>query len=296
MTAEALSDTTQIRKYRQRCDKFLQQHFGKPRSTLDQAMAYAVLGGGKRMRPLLAYAAAQAMGHCNDTVDRVAAALECIHAYSLVHDDLPSMDDDDLRRGQPTCHIQFDEAMAILAGDALQAKAFELLSSATNTPPGILVQLIKWLAKAAGAEGMVLGQALDIEAVNQSVNLHYLQSMHAHKTGALIKASIVMGALSSEMATDEDQDSLATFADHIGLAFQIKDDILDVTADTETLGKPQGADEGLNKPTYVSILGLEQAQQTMEDHYYLGIEAIDYLGNRASLLRALAQQIVTRNH
>ena len=231
---------------------------------LHAAMQYSVLNGGKRIRPLLVLAAAQACDSCvsgddpesfSETTWRAAVAIEYMHAYSLIHDDLPAMDDDDLRRGQPTCHIAFDYATAILAGDALQCAAFECLAASPETLP-----LIAPFAKASGANGMVLGQAIDLAAVNQTLTLDQLTQMHRYKTGALIEASVVMGAMSVGATLDQ-MGALKTYAKAIGLAFQIQDDILDVTANTEELGKQQGADAAQNKPTYVSLLGLEAAQE-----------------------------------
>lgn len=228
-------------------------HVGGER--LHAAMQYSVLNGGKRIRPLLVLAAAKACGGINEHSLRAAAAVEYVHAYSLIHDDLPAMDDDALRRGQPTCHIAFGEATAILAGDALQCAAFECLSEHQETLP-----LVATLAKAAGSQGMVLGQAIDFAAVDQQLTLAELSRMHQYKTGALITASVQMGAATAG-ANSNQQAALLEYATAIGLAFQIHDDILDVVADTQTLGKQQGADAANNKPTYVSLLGLGGAEQ-----------------------------------
>jgi len=235
---------------------------GADANRLQDAMSYSMLNGGKRVRPMLVYAAAQAVGASMVHADIAAAAVEMIHAYSLVHDDLPAMDDDDLRRGKPTCHIQFDEATAILAGDALQTQAFQILSAPID---GLTAQqqltLVNTLAQASGAFGMAGGQSLDLEAVNQTVDLTYLENMHNHKTGALILASVLMGAHCGSTLSKDTLTSLTTYAKAIGLAFQVQDDILDVVSDTQTLGKTQGADAANNKPTYVSLLGLEGAKQ-----------------------------------
>ena len=229
------------------------------------AMNYSLFNGGKRIRPIIAYAACRAMGSDEKTADPAACAVELIHAYSLVHDDLPAMDDDDLRRGKPTCHRAYDEATAILVGDTLQSLAFEVLSSPNRHTGSQLsdatrLQLVRTLSYASGLAGMAGGQAMDQYATGTELNQDKLQLMHSHKTGALIRASIRMGAL---CGADQQPDSLTAldeYAQAIGLAFQVQDDILDVIADTQTLGKHQGADEALDKPTYVSLMGLEQAK------------------------------------
>ncbi len=260
-----------------------------------EAMRYSLLNGGKRIRPILAYASAQAVGEVSEATDYVGSALECIHAYSLIHDDLPAMDDDDLRRGQPTCHIAFDEATAILAGDALQSLAFQQLAQTPGLDSDTRLQLVQQLALAAGAQGMVGGQAIDLAAVNQQLNLDQLERMHNLKTGALIAASVVMGATATGRASPLQLDALRQYALAIGLAFQVQDDILDVTADTQTLGKQQGADQARNKPTYVSLLGLEGARQKAQDLYQLALEALQPLDQRANTLRDLAGYIVERD-
>ena len=223
-------------------------------------MRYSAMNGGKRVRSLLAFASAEACGEPQlEALDAIACAIECIHAYSLVHDDLPAMDDDDLRRGKPSCHIAYGVANAILAGDALQAEAFRILSAAQlNLAPEIKVQLVQELAVAAGSTGMVLGQAVDFNAVSQTLSQAELETMHRLKTGALIRASVRMGAIAAGVEAQQ-LALLSQFAERVGLAFQVKDDVLDVTADTSTLGKPQGADAQMNKPTFVSLLGLEAA-------------------------------------
>ncbi len=259
------------------------------------AMRYSLLGGGKRIRPLLAYASASAVGDISAATDHVAAALESIHAYSLVHDDLPAMDDDDLRRGQPTCHIAFGEAAAVLAGDGLQSLAFAVLASAPGVSADIRLQLILELARAAGPEGMVAGQAIDLAAVNHQLTLPQLQHMHALKTGALIRASVHLGALATGRASDTQLQQLGRYADAIGLAFQVQDDILDVTTDTGTLGKRQGADLALNKPTYVSLLGLDGARDKCRQLLEDSLQALRDFDQRADHLRQLARYIVERN-
>ena len=265
--------------------------------TLIAAMQYAALGPGKRLRPALVYACARTLrGERFDPApcDAAAAALECIHAYSLVHDDLPAMDDDDLRRGRPTCHIKFDEATAILAGDALQTRAFELLLD-SNADGALKLQLLGELAHASGARGMVAGQAIDLAAVDHTLAPAQLEQMHRLKTGALIRASARMGALLGG-ADDTRLAAVSRYADAIGLAFQVQDDILDVTADTATLGKTQGADAARNKPTYVSLLGLDGARDKLAGLHREAVDALAQLDDNSDLLRQLADYIVQRSH
>lgn len=262
--------------------------------TLVAAMRYSLLDGGKRIRPALAYASAEAIDAVSPATDQVASAVECIHVYSLIHDDLPAMDDDDLRRGKPTCHIAFSEATAILAGDALQAMAFQCLTSATGLDSDTRLQLVQQLCLAAGAQGMVGGQAIDLAAVNSAPDLQQLQRMHSLKTGALIVASVVMGAIATGKASPAQIAALKTYAEAIGLAFQVQDDILDVTADTATLGKQQGADIALNKPTYVALLGLEGARRKAQDLHQQAVDALSGFGSKADTLRALSAYIVER--
>jgi len=281
---------------RQRVDTALDHCFPEldDPTRLRAAMRYSLFNGGKRVRPTLAYAAALAIKPQVDLVqiDPIACALECLHSYSLVHDDLPAMDDDDLRRGKPTCHIAFNEATAILAGDGLQTLAFELLLG-TRLPAETKVQLIARLAAASGADGMVLGQAIDLAAVDQRLNLAQLENMHRHKTGALIRASVAMGALAAG-ATIPQLAALDEYAAAIGLAFQVQDDILDVTADTATLGKQQGADIARNKPTYVSLLGLETAQSKASELHNQALASLATFGESAERLRQLADYIIHR--
>lgn len=266
---------------------------------LGEAMHYSLFNGGKRVRPTLAYASALAVSADNanlwEKADAIACALECIHAYSLVHDDLPAMDDDDLRRGKPTCHIAFNEATAILAGDALQTFAFELLCLAPNIDATTKLALVQQLAQASGRQGMVLGQALDLAAVDQQLSLSALETMHRHKTGALICASVTMGATLAQ-ATPAQQDALTRYATAVGLAFQVQDDILDVVADTATLGKQQGADIARNKPTYVSLLGLAAARQKALDLHQQALAALADFDARADRLRQLSAYIVERGY
>jgi farnesyl diphosphate synthase/geranylgeranyl diphosphate synthase type II len=277
-------------------NQFLVQ--GEDPTQIRAAMRYSLFNGGKRVRPTLAYASAlainsQALSRQPSPLDRIACALECLHSYSLVHDDLPAMDDDDLRRGKPTCHIAFNEATAILAGDGLQTLAFELLSEAQDIDARIQVALIRQLAQASGVEGMVLGQAIDLAAVNQPLTLAQLEQMHNHKTGALIRASVSMGATAMGASAAQLQ-ALDAYAQAIGLAFQVQDDILDVIGDTATLGKQQGADSARNKPTYVSLLGLEAAQAKTQALHQQALDALAGMDASANHLRALAAYIIQR--
>ncbi|MDR5899248.1 (2E,6E)-farnesyl diphosphate synthase [Halomonas vilamensis] len=260
---------------------------------LEAAMRHGLLVGGKRLRPLLVYLAGRALGADDEALDAPAAAIELIHAYSLIHDDLPAMDDDDLRRGQPTVHIVYDEATAILAGDALQTLAFEVLA---NTPHPRLGSLVRTLATASGRDGMVAGQALDLDAVGGHPDVDALAHMHAHKTGALIEAAVRLGGLVAVAETDPRLEALSRYARAIGLAFQIHDDVLDVIGDTATLGKTSGADAAREKPTYPGLLGLENAQlkaQTLIDE---AIAALAPLGENAVPLADLAHYMIERDH
>jgi len=263
---------------------------------LHQAMRYAVLGGGKRIRPLLVYAAGQASGARQHALDVTACSVECIHAYSLVHDDLPAMDDDDLRRGNPTCHKVYGEAEAILAGDALQALAFFLLAHADM---GAIsshrrLQMIELLSQASGSRGMVGGQSLDLAATGKQLDIAQLEDMHIHKTGALIRASVLLGALCVENLADEQKQALDHYGKYTGLAFQVQDDILDVTGNTEQLGKETGADSALNKPTYPSLLGLAGARERARELHQAALDSLDGLDESADPLRWLSQYIVDR--
>ncbi|WP_417420446.1 (2E,6E)-farnesyl diphosphate synthase [Halomonas sp.] len=260
---------------------------------LDDAMRHGLLVGGKRLRPLLVYLAGQALGASDEELDAPAAAIELIHAYSLIHDDLPAMDDDDLRRGQPTVHIAFDEATAILAGDALQTLAFDVLARTAHPRLG---SLITTLATASGREGMVAGQALDLAAVGGHPDVDALAHMHAHKTGALIVAAVRMGGLIAVDENDPRLNALTRYARAIGLAFQIHDDVLDVTGDTLTLGKTSGADAARAKPTYPSLLGLDGAQQKARTLIDEAIAALAPLGEQAAPLAELAHYMIERDH
>ena len=266
-------------------------------SRLYQAMRYSVLNGGKRLRPALVYATVVALRSPIEQGDAAACAVELTHSYSLIHDDLPAMDDDDLRRGQPTCHVAYDEATAILAGDALQVLAFEVIAddSSHSISDVNKLRMLKALAQSTGYNGMVAGQAIDLYSVGKPLSLEQLKHMHNCKTGALIKACVTLGALATNQATQEQLQAFETFAICIGLAFQIKDDILDVEGDTQTLGKSQGADLALNKPTYTSILGLEQAKREANEQHQNAIRALSIFGPEADALRELTTYIIERN-
>ncbi len=268
-----------------------------PPCTLHEAMRYAALAGGKYVRPLLVYATGRALGVKAEALDGPACAVELIHAYSLVHDDLPAMDDDDLRRGKPTCHKVYGEAMAILTGDALQSLAFHILAqdAAIGVPAERRLRMIDTLAIASSSQGMAGGQAIDLEAVGRELNLEELENMHLRKTGALIRASVTLAALASPDDLPEDTlRLLGSYARCIGLAFQIRDDVLDVEADTGTLGKPQGADVQRNKPTYPALLGLEGAKRKARELHDKALALLDPLGQAADPLRWIARYIVAR--
>ncbi len=264
---------------------------------LHEAMRYAATGGGKRVRPLLVFASAQAAGAVLDKAalaaqEAAACAIEMIHAYSLVHDDLPCMDDDDLRRGRPTVHKQFDEATAMLVGDGLQARAFELIAT---LPSDAVQPALAELARAAGSFGMVGGQAIDLASVGQTISREQLELMHRRKTGALLRASVRLGWIVTRGVTPVPED-FDVYADSIGLAFQVVDDILDVEADSATLGKTAGKDAAANKPTYVSIIGLESSRQLADDLHHKAIAAIEPYGSAAQRLRDIAELIVLRKN
>ncbi len=259
---------------------------------LEEAIRYVLLAGGKRVRPLLVYGACRGLGGKLADADAAACAVECIHAYSLIHDDLPALDDDDLRRGRPSLHRAFDEATAILAGDALQSMAFEMLGASGGN--GNRAEMVRELARAAGPRGMVAGQVLDLAADSAHTSLEELESIHSLKTGALIQASVALGAMSTGKAAPEQLAGLRDYGRCIGLAFQIRDDILDVVSDTATLGKPQGSDEARDKTTYVSLLGLDAARNQARELAADSLAAIRDLGDAAAPLRQLADYIVER--
>ena len=265
-------------------------------SRLHEAMRYATFNGGKRVRPILVYASGLACSGRPEQLDMAACAVELIHSYSLVHDDLPAMDDDDLRRGKPTCHRAYDEATAILVGDALQSLAFRLLTNGQQQLPAeTSLRMVRLLASASGSRGMAGGQAMDIDAVNKELSLPELEIMHIHKTGALIRASVQLGALAGG-GSEEQQRQLGHYAKAIGLAFQVQDDILDVVSDTNTLGKTQGKDAAANKPTYPGLLGLDGAREKAQELLDEALAALSDFGPEADQLRHLARYVVQRVH
>lgn len=262
--------------------------------SLRASMLYSIRAGGKRIRPLLVLATLEDLEMQSDDAFHIAAALELIHTYSLIHDDLPSMDDDDLRRGQPTNHKVHGEAMAILAGDAMQTLAFETLANLPSTEPRKAIELVRLLAVASGANGMVAGQVLDIEGEKKSLSLQQLERIHMNKTGALLSCCIESAALLADLA-NEPMAAIKQYAKNIGLAFQIQDDILDVTGTTEELGKNAGSDESSEKTTYPMLLGLEGAKKQLIHHHTLAIESLSFLEKDQSYLQLFANYIVNRN-
>lgn len=263
---------------------------------LQSAIEYALLNGGKRIRPLLVYLVGEMLDIRREDLTPIALAIECIHAYSLVHDDLPAMDNDDLRRGLPTCHIKFDEATAILAGDALQNMAIEVICHATGYSDKQKTQLTLILTKAAGAQGMVAGQSLDLAATNMAISLEQLTKLHSLKTGALLRASVNMPCQLCESLGTEHLDTILLFASHIGLAFQIQDDILDIISSTEALGKPQGSDENNNKSTFVSLLGLDGAKNKLASQHEQAVQALRKLPYNTEKLISFTDFMVTRTY
>lgn len=295
MTASALQDLLQ--HLRQRADQSLDACLPaidiQP-ARLHEAMRYAVLNGGKRIRAILVYLSGQAVGADDTSLDAPACAVELIHAYSLVHDDLPLMDDDDMRRGKPSCHRAFDEATALLAGDALQALAFYVLAKEDNPVRSQAREMVEALALASGSRGMAGGQAIDLDSVGRNLDLAALENMHIHKTGALIRASVKLGAISQPGMESKMLRQLDRYARCIGLAFQIRDDILDVEGDTETLGKQQGSDQAKNKPTYPALMGLAQAKRMAHELHQEAVGSLDGLGTGADPLRWISDYIVNR--
>ncbi len=292
---------SQVKNWRERADQILEKWLPEGNvvpERLHQAMRYSVFNGGKRVRPVLGYAAGQAVGIDIEHCDAPGAAIELIHAYSLVHDDLPAMDDDDLRRGKPTCHKAFDEATAILVGDALQSLAFHVLARGLNShiPAEQRLQIIDELAVASGSRGMCGGQAIDLDGVGKQLNVAELENMHIHKTGALIRASVKMAALCKPGIESGQLKKLDHYAKCIGLAFQIQDDILDVEGNTETMGKVQGADEARNKPTYPALVGLDAARSMAKELYDDALQSLGEFGAKADALRWIADYIIHRNH
>lgn len=270
----------------------------KQPARLHEALRYSVLSGGKRVRPALVYATAAALDVPESSVDGAACAVELIHAYSLVHDDLPAMDNDDLRRGRPTCHKAFDEATAILVGDALQVLAFETLASGPGLPAEarVRLQLVNLLALASGTGGMAGGQALDLAAMGRQLSLVEVEEMHERKTGALINACVMMAAACAAELSDTTAHALARYASAIGLAFQIQDDLLDVEGDVAVIGKKPGADQALNKPTYPSVAGIEAARRRMHELHAQALAALQVPGLRAAPLAAISDWLVLRKH
>ncbi|KID58061.1 geranyl transferase [Pseudoalteromonas luteoviolacea] len=265
--------------------------------TAKAAALYSISNGGKRLRPFLVYVTGEMLGADIEDLHIAAAAVECIHSYSLVHDDLPAMDDDDLRRGKPTCHIAFDEAQAILAGDSLQTLAFEFLASHQfKVPVAQQVAMIKSLAKASGLQGMVGGQALDIAATDKQTSIQALEHIHRLKTGALLNCAIELGALCAPNITDLTRSQLKDFGLAIGLAFQVQDDILDIEGDTNTLGKPQGSDLEHNKSTYPALLGMKGAKEKAQILIDQALTALESIDADTRLLAQLAKYIIARDH
>ena len=290
---------SRLDKYQKRVNAALDKYLPSddpPEHNLAEAIRYSVVGGGKRIRPAMVYAAGEAMGVSTDLLDIPACAVEMIHAYSLIHDDLPAMDDDDLRRGRATCHKAFDEATAILAGDALQALAYEILAKDNHKEltPEHRIDMLSLLTEASGAHGMAGGQAVDLASVGKQLNLGQLEHMHQLKTGALIRASILLGGMCKQDISQDEKTILSNYALCIGLSFQIQDDILDVVSDTETLGKPQGSDEEQEKPTFPAIIGLEKSRQLAIEQHQLALKHLEPLDERADSLRQLSAYIVER--
>jgi farnesyl diphosphate synthase len=284
---------------RARIERVLEQALELPdagTARLREAMRYSVLGGGKRLRPTLVYLTGEALGAPLEQLDSPAAAVELIHVYSLVHDDLPAMDDDDLRRGRPTCHRAFDEATAILVGDALQALAFSVLAnqSLTTITPQVRLEMIRVLARATGTSGMAGGQAVDLAAAGRQLTVSALEDMHRRKTGALIQCSVLLGALAAGVSGGPQLGALERFGAEVGLAFQIQDDILDVDGDAALLGKSTGADAARSKPTYPSTVGLAASRSRAKQLRDTAIAALEPLGTRAAALVELASFVVDR--
>jgi len=289
---------TLLKNHRERVDSYLKACIDQDSidPVLQSSMQYSLFNGGKRVRPTLVYMVNAMLGGVPEKADSAAAAIECLHSYSLVHDDLPAMDDDELRRGKPTCHIAYDEATAILAGDALQCLAFELISNDDQLTDRVKVELIKQLSQASGHQGMVVGQSFDLRHVGKALTIDQLEAMHQHKTGALLCCAVMMGALVSNTVSAEQQKSLLAYAKAIGLAFQVQDDILDIEGESAIIGKPQGSDADLNKPTYPALLGLEGAKIKLNQLHHDAVSALASFGPDASELIALADFIVQRDH
>lgn len=292
---EALSSLQQ--RNIQQLDTWLNQ-LPTPTLPLIEAMRYGLLFGGKRVRPYLVYITGQMLGCQLDELDTPACAVECIHAYSLIHDDLPAMDDDELRRGKPTCHIQFDEATAILAGDALQALAFTILAqgSLASSAEPYRIKMVQALAEASGAQGMCLGQALDLAAENKRIDIQQLETIHLNKTGALLRCAIRMGAMAAGEPGLAVLPQLDRYAAAVGLAFQVQDDILDIISDTQTLGKPQGSDQQLHKSTYPALLGIEGAMNKAQQLLDEALEALQAIPYNTEHLEEFARYVIERKN
>jgi farnesyl diphosphate synthase len=291
---------SRLESYQSRIEGVLEGCLRLPDSGTDrlrEGMRYSVLGGGKRLRPILVYTTGESLGAPLESLDVPAAAVELVHVYSLVHDDLPAMDNDDLRRGRPTCHRAYDEATAILVGDALQALAFDVLANEATAASAVAqLAMIRILARASGTGGMAGGQAIDLASVGQSLTSAAVENMHRRKTGALIECSVLLGAAAAGLTAGPQLDALKQFGADIGLAFQIQDDILDVEGETSVLGKSAGADSARNKPTYPSTVGVQAARARAHELRDGAIAALAPLGPRAAPLAALAQYVVSRAH
>ncbi len=299
MTAQPFLAESFLETARARVDAELDRRIeadGHPSNRLQQAMRYGVLGGGKRIRPALCLAAAASVGEPTENALVPACALELIHAYSLIHDDLPAMDNDELRRGRPTAHIAFDEATAILAGDALQAMAFDWLAAAPGLNDTVRLSMVRELARASGHRGMVGGQAIDLASVGKALSVTELETMHRHKTGALIEASVRMGAMTAAQITEQQLADLGQYARALGLAFQVQDDLLDVEGDTSVIGKPQGSDVARGKPTFPALLGIQGARDHLAQQKKLAHDSLAGFGSEADPLRAIADYVVARTH
>jgi geranylgeranyl diphosphate synthase, type II len=299
MTEGVLLDV-RLQRWRTRTEQQLDRRLdlADPGTTrLGEAMRYCALGGGKRLRPVLVYATGETLGAAPELLDDAAVAVELIHAYSLVHDDLPAMDDDDLRRGRPTCHKAYDEGTAVLVGDALQALAFEVIAGDPSMlPVAARLQQIQVLAQGIGTAGMAGGQAIDLAAVGKPLSAEALERMHRRKTGALIRASVLLGAIAAGVVGGSQYNALAVFGAELGLAFQIQDDVLDVAGETAALGKTAGADAVRGKPTYPSVHGLEVAAGLARLHRDRAVSALDGFGPQSAVLITLADIVVERSH
>ncbi|GGQ22000.1 (2E,6E)-farnesyl diphosphate synthase [Shewanella litoralis] len=286
-----------IKTYQKRVDAVLNEHLNQLDDAaphLKAAMLHGALLGGKRIRPFLVYSVGDMLGANISALDKAAAAIECVHAYSLIHDDLPAMDNDALRRGQPTVHIAFDEATAILAGDALQTLAFEIITAPCETlTPSQQLAMVSALAKASGYQGMCGGQAIDLSATNHSIDLQRLTELHNKKTGALISCAVELALIAANAPKAQHQ-LMMQYAQSLGLAFQVQDDILDITASTEELGKPQGSDEQSNKSTFPKLLGLEGAKATAEQLIQDALSALTKLPYNSQLIADFARYIIER--